>query len=124
MALRYDLKSIYNKLDEDFTFNWDGEPYTVPAKTLKLYPSFLADHGAKRLAEHILSLKGEKRSQENVLAMQTELTQHEYEVVQLDIEVPTKSEVREEPAKKESPPEQPKEKEVKEEVKKTSKKKN
>lgn len=45
---------LYNPLDQDFVFYHDRvknpNPYTVPAKSKKLFPEYLAYHGAKHLA--------------------------------------------------------------------------
>lgn len=45
---------IFNPSDEDFTQNFNGEAYTVPAKGAKSYPVFLAYHIAKHLSDKLL----------------------------------------------------------------------
>lgn len=45
---------VYNPLSEDFTWAWDGKPYTIPAKSKKSFPEFLARHLAKHLARKIV----------------------------------------------------------------------
>jgi hypothetical protein len=45
---------VFNPLSEDFTWTWDGNPYTIPAKSKKSFPEFLARHLAKHLARKIV----------------------------------------------------------------------
>ena len=45
---------VYNPLSEDFTWAWDGNPYTIPAKSKKSFPEFLARLFAKHLARKIV----------------------------------------------------------------------
>ncbi len=52
--MRYDLKSVYNPLQDHFKFTWDGEEYEIKAKDIALFPPFLAEHAAKHLANQIL----------------------------------------------------------------------
>jgi len=50
----WDMTPIYNPLEEDFTWSHDGKPYTIPAKSTKEFPEFLARHFAKHLARKIV----------------------------------------------------------------------
>lgn len=45
---------IHNPLEEDFTFTWDKQPVTVPAKTTMPLSLFLAKHGGKHLIDYII----------------------------------------------------------------------
>lgn len=49
-----DTVSVTNPTEKDFTFAWNKEEYTIPAKGLKSYPIALAMHAAKNLAKRIL----------------------------------------------------------------------
>lgn len=46
--------TIYNPLKENFSVNFNGEPYVVPSQTEKSYPQFLAFHIAKHLTDKML----------------------------------------------------------------------
>jgi hypothetical protein len=45
---------IFNPLDRDFTWTWNGQPLTIPAKQTALFPEFQAYHLAKHLAREIV----------------------------------------------------------------------
>jgi len=45
---------IYNPLGEEFWFKWDGIDYSIPAKSSKEFPEFMARHAAKHLAMKIV----------------------------------------------------------------------
>lgn len=64
MALHKAIK-FYNPSDEDFVGMWDGEPYDVPAKTTISVPSYIAEHFAKHLANHILQERFENLCREH-----------------------------------------------------------
>jgi hypothetical protein len=49
-----DATDVYNPLSEDFTWTFDGKPYTIPAKSKKSFPEFLSRHLAKHLARKIV----------------------------------------------------------------------
>lgn len=51
-------KTLSNPLDEVFIFKWDGNPYSVDAKSTAIMPDFIAVHGARHLADVILRNKG------------------------------------------------------------------
>lgn len=44
-----DLLVVRNVLSVDFTENWGGQPFTVPANGEKVYPRFIAEHLAKHM---------------------------------------------------------------------------
>lgn len=48
------MKTVYNPTDEVFTWDYDREPYTIPAKGTLETTDFVADHLAKHLANKIL----------------------------------------------------------------------
>ena len=45
---------LYNPLNEDFTWAFGGKPYTIPAKSKKLFAEKVARHLAKHLARKIV----------------------------------------------------------------------
>lgn len=49
-----DSTDVYNPLSEDFTWTFDGKPFTIPAKSKKSFPEFLARHLAKHLSRKIV----------------------------------------------------------------------
>jgi len=51
---------------KDFTFNFDGNPYTVKAGETRFFPRFLALHGAKHLIDKILNEQDKKTSLDNL----------------------------------------------------------
>lgn len=56
-------KAIYNPLYEDFSCNYatDNNPpitYTIHALEIETFPTYLADHIAKHLAQHVLGVRG------------------------------------------------------------------
>ena len=51
----FNLIKIYNPLPEDFDWKWDGKDYSIPAKSSKEFPEFMAKHFAEHLAGKILS---------------------------------------------------------------------
>jgi len=55
----YEVITLTNPLDVDFKFQWNGEEYNVPARSTKPFPAFLAVHGAKNLADAIMSSRGQ-----------------------------------------------------------------
>ena len=56
---------FYNPTDENFVGTWDGEPYDVPAKTVKYFTSFIAEHFAKHLINKILNERFENLCKEH-----------------------------------------------------------
>lgn len=46
-------RSLLNPLNIPFVFKWGGVEYTVPAKTAKVFPGYLAVHGAKHLTHFV-----------------------------------------------------------------------
>jgi len=53
-------RTLTNITNQDFTFAWDKQEYTLKAGETETYPTFLAEHGAKHLAEWIL-IHGERK---------------------------------------------------------------
>ncbi len=45
---------FHNPLEEEYTFMWDKQPTTVPAKATIPLPLFLAKHGGKHLIDYII----------------------------------------------------------------------
>lgn len=64
MALHEAIK-FYNPTDRNFVGTWDNEPYDVPAKTVKYFSSYLAQHFAKHLANKILNERFENLCKEH-----------------------------------------------------------
>ena len=54
IANEMEVISLSNPTQNDFTFHWAKEPYTVPAMGSKLFPRFIAEHGAMHLAKRIM----------------------------------------------------------------------
>lgn len=54
----YDIISLHNIDDEDFTFEYDRSkgnlPYTIPAGDVRRFPRFLANHALKHLIDKIM----------------------------------------------------------------------
>ena len=50
----FDTIFITNPTDEDFTWNYNGEPYTLKANVETQMPHFLARHLSKHLSDKIL----------------------------------------------------------------------
>lgn len=51
-----DTISVYNPLEETFTVNFNGEPYSIDGESEKSFPEFLAFHIAKHLSDKLLSV--------------------------------------------------------------------
>jgi len=51
---------------QDFTFNFDGNPYTIKSGETRFFPRFLAIHGAKHLIDKILNEQKQKTSLDNL----------------------------------------------------------
>lgn len=62
-----DTITVHNPTDAPFQFSWNKEPYEIPAKGTKAFPTFLAMHAAKHLAKHILVKDGAYRDTEDDL---------------------------------------------------------
>jgi tRNA uridine 5-carbamoylmethylation protein Kti12 len=45
------FSKLYNTTDEDFSFQWDSATYTVKAGESKEFINFIAEHGAKKMAD-------------------------------------------------------------------------
>lgn len=63
-------KTIYNPLSEDFTVNFAGDenipvPYTIHALEVDTYPTVIANHITKHLAEHIYQIRGQKTNHDD-----------------------------------------------------------
>ena len=56
----FDTIPVTNPTKEDFTVNYNGEPYKLPKETTKEYPLHLAYHLAKKLSDTILNKEVEK----------------------------------------------------------------
>lgn len=50
-----DAVEIYNPTKEDFTWRYNGEPYTVPSKGKKSFAKYVAFHLAKHLSTKMIS---------------------------------------------------------------------
>jgi len=50
---------IFNPLNKDFIWKYDGKPYTIPSKENKKYPTYLANHLGKHLIDAYMDTKGE-----------------------------------------------------------------
>jgi len=61
-----DIVVFCNIDTEDFTFKFDGNPYTVKAGDTRFFPRFLAIHGAKHLIDKILNKRDKKTSLDNL----------------------------------------------------------
>jgi hypothetical protein len=48
---------IYNPLPTDFTWKYDGIPYTIPSKENKSFKTHLANHLGKHLVDEYLNTK-------------------------------------------------------------------
>lgn len=46
-----EFAKLYNTTEEDFTFYWDKAPYTIKAGETKDFINYIAEHGAKKLAD-------------------------------------------------------------------------
>mgnify|MGYP007134649114 CR=1 FL=1 len=53
------LVRIYNPDTEDFTVNYDGKPYTIHALEMEKFPTAIANHIKKHLADHLLHKRGD-----------------------------------------------------------------
>jgi len=53
MALHEAIK-FYNPTGENYVGTWDGESYDVPAKSIKHFAPYIAEHFAKHLVNKIL----------------------------------------------------------------------
>ena len=51
----FDSILLFNPIDEDFVHNFNGEPYTLPAKGSKAFSKFVAFHLAKHLATKLVT---------------------------------------------------------------------
>jgi len=60
----WDMKPLFNPLDEDFTWSQGGKPYTIPSKATKEFPEFIANHLAKHLARKIVFTNAYKELEE------------------------------------------------------------
>jgi hypothetical protein len=50
--------TFINHTDQDFTHEWDGVPYTVPARSQMLMQDYLANHLAKHLTDKVMNEMG------------------------------------------------------------------
>ena len=58
---------VFCNIDKtDFTFKFDGNPYTVKAGETRFFPRFLARHGAKHLVNKMLNERDQKTSLNNL----------------------------------------------------------
>lgn len=46
-----EFAKLYNTTKEDFTFYWDKAPYTIRANESKDFINYIAEHGAKKMAD-------------------------------------------------------------------------
>jgi hypothetical protein len=46
-----EFAKLYNTTDEDFTFYYDKAPYTIKAGEGKDFVNYIAEHGAKKMAD-------------------------------------------------------------------------
>ncbi len=61
------LVRLYNPDTDDFTCNWHGDPYTIHALEMEEYPTPIADHLKKHLADYIFHKRGTKVNAEDDL---------------------------------------------------------
>jgi len=46
-----EFKTLYNNTSVDFSFKYNGAPYSIKAGEAKQFVNYIADHGAKKLAD-------------------------------------------------------------------------
>lgn len=55
---------IYNPDSDDFSAQYAGKKYTVPALDWASFPKYIADHVKKHLATHLMYKRGVKHNPE------------------------------------------------------------
>jgi len=55
--MKFELSAVYNPLNEDFTFKWDGVEYTIPTQGYIQLERGVALHAGHKLAIHAMQLK-------------------------------------------------------------------
>lgn len=61
------FKKLYNNTPVDFTFFWDSAPYTVKAGESREFIDYIAEHGARKLADKFS--KTNDKEEKKVMAM-------------------------------------------------------
>lgn len=56
----FDSVNLFNPTAEDFTHNFNGEPYTLPAASSKSFSKFVGFHLAKHLASKLVEAEIEE----------------------------------------------------------------
>ena len=64
----FKIQVVYNPLNEDFTHTFDGRPFTIPARSKKEFPEFLAYHLAKHLSMKIAQMEQDGKISERIEA--------------------------------------------------------
>ena len=59
-----DIMRLYNPLDHNFVYKYDGYNHFVPAKQTKDEPRYLARHYFKKIAEYMIGLQQQKSGAE------------------------------------------------------------
>ena len=86
------MKSVFNPLGEDFEFKWDGEPYTIKSKSVELFPLFLADHAAGKIADTVLANEKKERNDISRGDIIAKILSHPYKIVDESVKVQKKTE--------------------------------
>jgi len=81
----WDMTSVFNPLEIDFTWSQNGKPYTIPAKSAKEFPEFLARHLAKHLARKIVYANAYREIEEEAKGQLTPDTAKAVPVKRVDI---------------------------------------
>jgi hypothetical protein len=79
--MRYDLKAVYNPLEKDVNFTWDSEPYIVKAKSIGVFPLFLADYAKKNITNEILFSQGKEITDSKRGEIELAVMSHSFEVI-------------------------------------------
>ena len=70
----FDSVILFNPIDEDFVHNFNGEPYTLPAKGSKAFSKFVAFHLAKHLASKLVESEvgeADKKKNPSIITQRT-----------------------------------------------------
>ena len=50
---------VFNPLESEFVFKWDGKEYSIPAMSKKSFPFYLREHAINLLVDYLVA-KNEK----------------------------------------------------------------
>lgn len=78
----FDLLTIKNPTSEDFTVNYNGEPYSIKAGEAKPFVHSIARHIAKYLSDKILDKEFQKKRTETVYKNNPKLRENDPERTQ------------------------------------------